>query len=199
VSNAFEKAWISGDSIPRRGNWFSRRLAGGILRLAGWKPAGQLPNLPKFLIVAAPHTSYWDGVLAVLVLAAAGFDLHWMVKKEALDNPFGGILRWLGAMPVDRQSPVGLVEQIVDRFSKQDKFLVVIAPEGTRKRVEKWKTGFHRIATGANLPIVLAYADYPKRIVGIGPSITPSADVDADVARMKEFFKTITPRHPDRT
>lgn len=199
MSNAFEAAWISGDAIPRRGNWLSRRLAGGILKLAGWKPAGQLPNLSKFLIVGAPHTSYWDGVLAVLVLWAAGLDIHWMVKKEVLDNPFGGVLRWLGAIPVDRQSPVGLVDQIVERFANQEKFVVVIAPEGTRKRVERWKTGFHRIATGANLPLVLGYADYPKRIVGIGPLMTPSSDVDADLARMQEFFKTITPRHPDRT
>lgn len=197
--NAFEKAWISGDAIPRRGNQFSRRLGGGLLRLAGWKPAGQLPNLSKFLIVAAPHTSYWDGLLAVLVLWAAGLDIHWLVKKEALDHPFGGILRWLGAIPVDRKAPIGFVEQIVARFAKQEKFIVVIAPEGTRRRVEKWKTGFHRIATGANVPMVLAYADYPKRIVGIGPTLIPTNDLEADIAKLMDFFKTITPLHPDRT
>ncbi|MBX3001074.1 MAG: lysophospholipid acyltransferase family protein [Caldilineaceae bacterium] len=198
MSNAFEKTWISGDAIPRRGNWFSRTVGSGLLWLAGWKPAGQLPNLSKFIVVAAPHTSNWDGVLAVLVLWAAGLNIHWMVKREVLDNPFSGILRWLGAIPVDRQSPVGLVDQIVERFTSREKFIVVITPEGTRKRVEKWKTGFYRIAMGANVPIVLAYADYPKRTVGIGPTLIPTGNLDADLARMMDFFKTVTPRHPDR-
>jgi 1-acyl-sn-glycerol-3-phosphate acyltransferase len=196
VSNSFEETWIGGDAIPRRGNQFSRMLGSLLLRLSGWKPVGQLPNLSKFVIVAAPHTSNWDGVLAVLVLLAGGLDIHWMVKKEALDNPFGGILRWLGAVPIDRQAAGGVVRQIINRFTNQEKFIIVVAPEGTRQRVEKWKTGFYRIATAANVPMVLSYADYAKRTVGFGPTLTPTGDLDVDMAIMMDFFKTITPRHP---
>jgi 1-acyl-sn-glycerol-3-phosphate acyltransferase len=198
LSNAFEKT-IGGNAIPRRGSWFSRNFAALILKLAGWRPQGQWPDLPKFLIVGAPHTSNWDGLLAVLYLLASGLDIHWMAKREVFDNPFRGILRWLGGIPVDRQAPQGIVEQIVERFNALEKFVVVITPEGTRKRVEKWKTGFYRIALGANVPIVLAYADYAKRVIGIGPTIIPSGDLEADLARIQSFFKTITPRHPERT
>lgn len=197
MSNTF-LSWISGDAIPRRGNWFSRGLAGALLSLAGWKAVGQLPNLPKFLIVGAPHTSNLDGILAVFVLVAAGLDVHWMAKKEVFGNVFGGFLRWLGGIPVDRQAPQGIVEQVVDRFNSRQKFAVVITPEGTRKRVEKWKTGFYRIALAAGVPVVLAYADYPKKEVGIGPVLYPSGDLDKDMAEIRAFFRTITPRHPDR-
>jgi 1-acyl-sn-glycerol-3-phosphate acyltransferase len=197
LNNSFDK-WISGNAIPRRGNWFSRTLAATVLQLFGWKAVGQLPNLPKFLLVGAPHTSNLDGVLAVFVLMAAGLELHWMVKKEVLDNPFGGLLRWLGGVAVDRKSPQDVVGQIVERFEKRAKFVVVIAPEGTRKRVERWKTGFYRIALAAKVPMVLVYADYARREVGIGPVMQPSGDLEKDMAEIRAFFSTITPRHPDR-
>lgn len=197
MNNSFDK-WISGDAIPRRGNRFSRAFAATALRLFGWKAVGQLPNLPKFLLVGAPHTSNLDGVLAVFVLMAAGLELHWMVKKEVLDNPFGGLLRWLGGVAVDRKSPQDVVGQIVDRFEQRDKFVVVIAPEGTRKRVERWKTGFYRIALAAKVPIVLVYADYAKREIGIGPVIEPSGDLEKEMAEMRAFSSSVTPRHPDR-
>ncbi|MBI1298616.1 hypothetical protein GC175_27085 [bacterium] len=197
MNNSFDK-WISGDAIPRRGNWFSRTFAAAALQLFGWKAVGELPNLPKFLLVGVPHTSNLDGVLAVFVLMAAGVELHWMVKKEVFDNPFGGLLRWLGGVAVDRKSPQDVVGQMVDRFEKRDKFVVVIAPEGTRKRVERWKTGFYRIALAAEVPIVLVYADYAKREIGIGPVVQPSGDLEKEMAEMRAFADTITPRHPDR-
>ena len=121
-----------------------------------------------------------------------------MVKKEVLDNPFGGLLRWLGGVAVDRKSPQDVVGQIVERFEKRAKFVVVIAPEGTRKRVERWKTGFYRIALAAKVPMVLVYADYARREVGIGPVMQPSGDLEKDMAEIRAFFSTITPRHPDR-
>jgi 1-acyl-sn-glycerol-3-phosphate acyltransferase len=198
VSNMYEETWIGGDALPRRGNWITRMLGSTLLRLGGWKPVGQLPNLSQFVIVAAPHTSNWDGVLAVLVLWAGGLDIKWMVKKEAIDNSFGGILRWLGAVPIDRQDAGGIVRQIINRFANEEKFIIVVAPEGTRKRVEKWKTGFYRIATAANVPMVLSYADYAKRTVGFGPTIRATGDLEADLTTMMGFVKTITPRHPDR-
>lgn len=198
MNNPFENT-ISGDVVPRRGNWFSRNFAALILRLAGWRPVGQWPDCPKFLIVGAPHTSNWDGILAVLYLLACGIEIHWMAKQEVFDNPVRGVLRWLGGIPVDRRVPQGVVAQIIERFNSLEKFIVVIAPEGTRRRVEKWKTGFYRIALGANVPMVLAYLDYAQRTIGIGPTILPSGDLEGDLAQIRAFFKTITPRHPERT
>lgn len=198
MSNPFEQS-IGGDAVPRRGNWLTRTFAATILRLAGWQPAGQWPNLPKFLIVGAPHTSNWDGIIAVLYLLASGFDIHWMAKREVFRQPFRGVLRWLGGIPVDRQAPRGIVEQIVDRYNTLDQFIVVITPEGTRKRVEKWKTGFYRIALGANVPIVLGYADYAQRTIGAGPILIPSGDLESDLAQIQAFYRTIIPRHPERT
>ncbi|MEZ4634526.1 MAG: GNAT family N-acetyltransferase [Caldilineaceae bacterium] len=196
LSNSFEK-WISGDAIPRRGNWFSRGFANAVLSLLGWKAVGQLPNLPKFLLVGAPHTSNLDGVLAVFVLMAVGLGPALDGQKRGVRQLFGGLLRWLGRRSRrSAKSPQDVVGQIVDRFEKRDQFVVVIAPEGTRKRVERWKTGLsHCVSQGTDCTV---YADYAKREVGIGPLMQPSGDLEKDMAEIRAFFSTITPRHPDR-
>lgn len=149
------------------------------------------------VIVGAPHTSNWEGVLAVLYLFATGLDFKWMVKDDVFVPWAAPFLRWLGAVPVDRKSPGGVVPQAVQEFQKREHFLLVIAPEGTRKKVERWKTGFYRIALGAGVPLVLAYADYAKREVGIGPVLYPSGDLEADLATILKFYAGITPRHPE--
>ncbi len=197
MSNPFEHL-ARGQALPRRGNWLTRSLARGLLRLAGWTAAGQLPNLPKFVIVGGPHTSNWDGVLAVLYLFATGLDFKWMVKSDIFVPIAAPILRWMGGVPVDRKSPVGIVEQAVEQFTSRPQFLLAITPEGTRRRVERWKTGFYRIALGAGVPIVLVYADFAKREVGIGPVVYPSGDLEGDLKTMIDFFATVTPRHPER-
>jgi 1-acyl-sn-glycerol-3-phosphate acyltransferase len=188
----------AGDQIPRRGNWLSRNIARFLMGLGGWQIVGQLPNLPKMIIIGAPHTSNWDGVWAVLMIFSMGLRIRWMVKKEFVVTPFKGIIRWLGGAPVDRQAPKGLVEQLTDQFRNQEQFLLVITPEGTRKKVDRWKTGFLRIALGAGVPVVLGLADYPKRKFGFGPVFYPTGDMDADVAYIQDFYRTVTPRHPDR-
>ncbi len=186
------------DSLPRRGNFLTRAIGRLMLRLGGWHLTGEFPDTPKFVVAGAPHTSNWDGVWAIAVFLATGLDFHWMAKKELFANPLGGFFRWLGGVPVDRQSPQGIVDQIVDEFRRRDAFLLVITPEGTRKRVERWKTGFYRIAQAADVPIVLGFADYPKRVLGVGPTIKPGGDMERDIAAMQAFYATITGRHPER-
>lgn len=169
-----------------------------LFKIGGWQIEGRLPDVPKLVVAGGPHTSSWDAILAIAFLLATGLDFRWMAKKEAFAHPLGGFMRWLGGVPVDRQAPKDLVQQMIDEMNRNEKFVLVITPEGTRKKVERWKTGFYRIALGAGVPIAIAYADFPRRVIGIGPVIQPSGDVDGQIAEMRAFLRTITPRHPER-
>jgi 1-acyl-sn-glycerol-3-phosphate acyltransferase len=194
--NAYEH-FVAGDAVPLRPNRPLRMIGRFLLWLGRWKVAGQLPNVPKMVIVGAPHTSYWDALWTISVLYAVELDAHWMAKKEAFAGPWGGFLRRLGGLPVDRDSPKGLVEQIVDEFNRRDQLALVITPEGTRKQVDKWKTGFYRIAVGAGTPIVLGFLDFKTREIGVASTLYPSGDMEADIEQMKAFYRTITAKHPD--
>lgn len=194
-----EQNFIFPDSLPRRGNAIGRWLGQTILRLGGWRYQVEFPDTPKFLVAGAPHTSNWDAVWAIAFILATGLEIHFMAKAEAFPSWAGWFLRSVGGIPVNRQSPEGLVEQMVNEFRSREKFVLVVAPEGTRKKVERWKSGFYRIAQAAQVPIVLGYLDYPKRILGIGPTFQTTGDMEADIAAMRTYLEThITPRHPDR-
>lgn len=187
-----------GDQVPARGNAFTRALGRTAFRLSGWRLEGALPNLPQFVIAVAPHTSNWDFPLGVMTLFSVGFRVSWIGKASLFRWPARGLLRWLGGIPVDRRSAQGLVGGVVEVFQRRNRFLLAIAPEGTRKKVTAWRTGFYRIAEGAGVPIVLAYFDYARRVVGFGPVITPSGDLDADLATILAFYRGVTPKHPDQ-
>ncbi|MFZ1754946.1 MAG: lysophospholipid acyltransferase family protein [Caldilineaceae bacterium] len=197
--NRTQQNFVFPDTLPRRGNAFTRWLGQTFLRLCGWGYQVEFPHTGKFVIAGAPHTSNWDAVWAIAFIVATGLEIHFMAKAEAFPAWASWLLRSVGGIPVNRQSPENLVEQMVSEFRSRDKFVLVVAPEGTRKKVERWKSGFYRIATAANVPIVLAYLDYPKRIVGIGPTFEITGAMDDDIAAMRAYLEThITPRHPDR-
>jgi 1-acyl-sn-glycerol-3-phosphate acyltransferase len=187
-----------GDRIPSRGNRLTRWLARTTLRLTGWTPVGALPNLPKFVIIAAPHTSNWDFPLGILFLYASGFRVSFFGKHVLFQPPFGWVMRWLGGRPIDRSAAHGVVEQTVRAIREAGQLVVTLAPEGTRKRTEQWRTGFYRVAVGAGLPIVLAFFDYGKKEVGLGPTIWPTGDLEADLADIQAFYRTKTAKHPER-
>ena len=187
---------VMAPSLPRRGNWLTRTFGRFVLRLLGWRIEGQLPNVPKLVIIGAPHTSHWDAILAVAFFLATGLDCRWMVKREACDHPLGGLMRWIGALPVNRQAPGGLVQQVVDEVNRSEKFVLVLTPEGTRKKVERWKTGFYRIALATGTPITLAYADFAHKVVGIGPTLRPSGDMETQIEEMRAYFRGITAGNP---
>lgn len=184
-------------SLPRRGKWLTRAFGRLLYKLCGWRIEGQLPDVPKLVIIGAPHTSIWDAPLAVAFFLATGLDCRWMIKKEACDHPLGGLMRWMGAIPVNRQEPGELVQQVIDEMNRNEKFVLVITPEGTRKKVERWKTGFYRIALAAGTPITLAYADFGHKVVGIGPTFQPTGEQDAQIEEMRAFFGGITARNPE--
>jgi 1-acyl-sn-glycerol-3-phosphate acyltransferase len=165
----------------------------------GWRKEGELPNVPKFVMIAAPHTSNWD----MPIMLALGFLLHaklfWMTKESVFRGPFGVFLKWLGGIPIDRSKANGVVGQCIEMFGKHDKLVLAVPPEGTRKKVRAWKTGFYHIAVGANVPIALGYLDYGRRRGGVNRLFQPTGNYDTDIVEIQAFYANITPKYPELT
>ncbi|HEY1077514.1 MAG TPA: lysophospholipid acyltransferase family protein [Fontimonas sp.] len=187
-----------GPRVPRRGNAFSRALGRGLLRLFGWRVVGDPPDAAHFMVTAAPHTSNLDGLLFLIATFAMGLDLHWIAKHTLFEGIWGGMLRWMGGVGIDRRRPGGMVEQVAQQFRSRPNLVLVIAPEGTRARTEQWKSGFYRMAEAAGVPIALGFMDYRSRRVGFGPTLVPSGDFEADLRRMAAFYREVAPRRPER-
>lgn len=190
---------VIGAQVPRRGNFFSRGLARLLLRMMGWRIEGAIPDLPKMLLIGAPHTSNMDGVIGLAALMALGLNAGTMIKDNAFKGMMGPLLRWFGAIPINRRSPKGVVEQSVDTFNNNAQLLLLIAPEGTRSGAPEWKRGFYHIATGASVPVLPAAANYASKTITFGPVVIPSGNYDADLRRILDFIgKHGSPRHPER-
>lgn len=164
-----------------------------VLRLGGWRMEGAFPDLPKVVLIGAPHSSNWDGVWGFAVLMASGLDLKVLGKDSLLKVPvMGPILKSLGVIPVDRKAAQGVVEQAARMIRDADRFWYGLAPEGTRKVVEKWKPGFWRIAKAAAVPVVPAYFHYGRKIIGIGAPFELTDNYDADVARIRSWYRAVS-------
>ncbi len=166
----------------------ARRIARGILRIGGWRMVGAIPDLPKVILIGAPHSSNWDGLWGFAAKVAMGLDVRILGKHQLFWWPLGPILLRLGVIKVNRGAAQGLIEQIAQRFRNEERFWVGIAPEGTRKQVEHWKTGFWKIAKAADVPVVPAYFDYPEKIIGIGQPFKLTDDMAADIARIRAWY-----------
>jgi 1-acyl-sn-glycerol-3-phosphate acyltransferase len=177
-----------GAQVPRRGSALTAALGRLVLRAMGWRIEGEVPDLPKFVIAVAPHTSNWDFVVGASVMFALDLRLAFISKHTLFRWPFAGILRWMGALPVDRSSPHGVVAESVAGFAQIERRVLVIAPEGTRRRVERFRTGFLHIARGARVPVLLAAFDYGARCVRFGPLVQPGEDVEAERERIERYF-----------
>ena len=166
--------------------------------LFGWKTVGQVPTLPKYVAIFAPHTSTWDFPVAMLAKAIFQLPFSFFGKAELFQPPFGFLFRWLGGIPIDRSSKHNMVEQIIQQFKQRDHLVVAIAPEGTRKYVPRFKTGFDHIAHGAGVPILLTYIDFKKKEVGLGPFFYPTGDIEKDLAEIMNYYRPIKGRHPEK-
>jgi len=178
-----------------------RILSKIILRLFGWKYLGTAPNEKKYVVIPVPHTSMMDFVWGKLAFASQNVNPVIFIKKEAFKFPMGILLRWLGAMPVDRgRGATGLVEQVIHHFDTNDNFKVCITPEGTREFTKKWKKGFYFIAQKANVPIYLGIIDYRKKICTMGERFVPSGDLEKDMAYINQYYRRINslPKYPDK-
>ncbi len=163
-------------------------LANTILRIVGWRVDGKLPDLPKFVLIGAPHTSNWDFVLFLGVIFHLQANVRFMGKAELFRGPFGRFFHWCGGIPVDRTKSQGLVEQMVQASKKSEKFILTIAPEGTRHKVSEWKMGFYHIAKNAGIPMVMAIVDGAKKTVRVGQVFHFTENMEEDIKTIKGFF-----------
>jgi len=177
-----------GPAIPRRGSATLRFFGRTLLRLMHWRVEGAVPDLPKFVIAVAPHTSNWDFVVGAAAMFALDLDLAFLGKHTLFRGPFAPVLRWMGGIPVDRSSPHGVVPESVRAFAAVDRRILAIAPQGTRRGDGRFKSGFLHIARGAGVPVLLAALDYDARCIHLGPVFEPGEDAEADLVQVEALF-----------
>jgi 1-acyl-sn-glycerol-3-phosphate acyltransferase len=166
-----------------------RMISSGILRLAGWRAIGKRIDNQRFVLIGAPHTSNWDFPLMLMVVLKLELKLHWMGKSTLFMFPFGGIMRWLGGIAIDRSQHHGVVEQVVQQYRDNPQMVVLVPPEGTRSKVKEWKTGFYHIANNAGVPILMGYVDVPKKEAGLADFFFPTGNVEQDISEIRHFYK----------
>ncbi|MDO9135465.1 MAG: lysophospholipid acyltransferase family protein [Hydrogenophaga sp.] len=171
-------------------NTLLRAFSIGFLKVTGWRVEGSLPaHASRSVLIAAPHTSNWDLPYTLMVAFALRLNIRWMGKQGIFRAPFGGVMRWLGGIPVNREQSTNLVAASAKAIREADGPLqLIVPPEGTRSKTRYWKTGFYYIAREAQVPIVMAYMDYERKISGLGPLFEPTGDVEADMAAIKAFY-----------
>lgn len=168
-----------------------------MMRLTGWTFAGMLPEIPKFVIVIAPHTSNWDFITGLWALFALDLKTHWFGKDSLFRPPMGVLMRMINGRPVRRDSPEGVVAEVAAAVRAEPEFALTITPEGTRKSVDHWRTGFYRIAEAAGVPIVPVAFDYGAHEIRIHAPLHPSGSLEADVAAMQALYRPEMARHPE--
>lgn len=172
-----------------------QRFCKWLMERLGWSMRGEWPDLKKVVVIAAPHSSAWDVVIGLLLIQASGLKIVFMGKQEAFYWPLGPILRHFGGMPVNRAAPGGVVKQVADKMRESEQMWFALAPEGTRKAVKDWKTGFWKIAKQADVPVCCAYFHFPDKVVGIGQVFALSDDMDADIAKIRAWYKPFQGKH----
>ncbi len=180
---------------PRRHARFWPWLMRHLLRLSGWRLVGELPDEPRLVVIGAPHSSNWDGVWGLMMKIALNIDVNIMIKREVMDSPLGIILRPLGLIPIDRKAAINIVGQMKKRFAEHERMWLGITPEGTRKAVTQWKSGFLRIAHAADVPILPVFFDYPSKTFTLGTPVRATGDFDADMARIRGLFRNARGKH----
>jgi|SRR5690554_848000 len=176
--------------------WISRF----IFWLSGWEIVGDSPKaLKKYVMIAAPHTSNWDLLYARAAYYIMGIRVRYTIKKELFFFPLGILLKAMGGIPIDRKNTKGnMVDTMIDLYGKWEELALLVTPEATRSYAPNWKKGFYYVALGAKVPIVCGYLDYEKKYAGIGPTIIPTGDYEADLKKIKDFYRTVTAKYPEQ-
>lgn len=182
------------------GNRYSRALGRSLLRACGWKIRGHFPDQKKLMVIGAPHTSNWDFIIACFAILATGLQVSVMMKREAFFWPFKSLFIRLGFIPIDRQQAQGVAGQMVEWYEQHDQCWIGITPEGTRAKVDNWKSGFLRIAYHANVPVLMVGLDFPSKSIVLVPELFyPSGDHDADLQVITAFYAdNFVGKNPER-
>ena len=184
-----------------------KQLSKLIFRIAGWEVRGEVPaDIKKAVMIAVPHTSYWDFLYARGAFFIMDLPVKITIKKEVVNAPvFGWFARKMGAIAIDRRPKNGklkkkesMVDAMVNLLNDHEQMIMMVTPEGTRKYVKRWKTGFYRVAQNANVPIILGYLDYKNKIAGVGPVKWPTGDYDKDVGEIMAFYKDKEGKYPEK-
>lgn len=186
---------MSGNYLPH--NALAEALGHAVFRLMGWRIEGQLPPLDKFVVIGAHHTSNWDFVLFIAAKFILRLNARWFGKHSIFRWPFGALMRYWGGIPIRRHLKLNTVEQAIEAFAEHRQFILVLSPEGTRRRVERWKSGFYHIACGAGVPIVPAALDFQHRRIVIGAPFQPTGNEEADLRQLLAFYRPYVPKNPD--
>ncbi|MFU6374413.1 lysophospholipid acyltransferase family protein [Metapseudomonas otitidis] len=186
---------MSGNYLPR--NAFAEALGHAVFRLMGWRIEGQLPPLDKFVVIGAHHTSNWDFVLFIAAKFILRLNARWFGKHSIFRWPFGALMRYWGGIPIRRHLKLNTVEQAIEAFAEHRQFILVLSPEGTRRKVERWKSGFYHIACGAGVPIVPAALDFQHRRIVIGAPFQHTGNEEADLRQLLAFYRPYVPKNPD--
>jgi 1-acyl-sn-glycerol-3-phosphate acyltransferase len=187
-----------GPLTPQKSNVLTRAIGRFLLSGLRWQVKGKVHNTPKLVMVLAPHTSECDFIIALASMLAVGFRSSWLIAAKHTWWPLGIFMRRLGGIPVHRSAPHEVVSQIVKTFNDNDRLLLALSPEGTRKKVARWKTGFWHIAALAGVPIQLVSFDYARRITECGPVIETSNNIEADMKLIQNYYKGVQAKYPSK-
>ena len=169
-------------------------------KLLGWKIVGAFDkSIPKSVVIVVPHTSWHDFYVGAFSRKLLKTQINFVAKKELFKWPFGAYFRWMGGTPLDRTSGQNKVEAIANIFSDKEEFRMAMAPEGTRKKVDRWKTGFYYIATEAKVPIIPVSFDYKTKTVKIGEAFYPTGNIEPDITELHKFFNGVIGKIPEYT
>ena len=165
------------------------------VKFKGWEFQGEPDRRRKMILIGAPHTSNWDFIYMVIASFQKNLKLFWMVKDSVFKSPLGPLANWTGGIPIERSASHNMVDQMIKLFNESEDLVLVNAPEGTRSKKDRWKTGFYYIALGAKVPIQMCSVDYPKKTVIFGPTIEPSGDIKADFKIIADYYSQFEGKH----
>ena len=184
------------DCIPTKKGKIAPVIGLTVLNILGWTVVGQLPKKSKFIAAVAPHTSNWDFVVAIAVMLSMNLRIRFMGKKAIFIWPFKIILKSWGGIAIDRNAKNGVVEQMVAQFKKSEQLVLGIAPEGTRRKTSKWKSGFLHIAHQADVPVVPVSLDFAKKQLRFHQEVNISADIETELVKIQENYTEVCAKNP---
>ena len=185
--------------VPKRGGKVTPIVAAWLLKIAGWRTVGDIPNIPQAVVLALPHTSNVDGIYAIPSLFALDLKISIMGKHTLFKVPvLAQLLRWIGIIPIDRGNKGSVLQASIDKFKTGEPLFLGLSPEGTRKYTESWKTGFYYLALGAHVPILPVALDYKTKEVRFLSLVQPTGDIEADLLKIYSQYRGVIPRHPER-